>query len=599
MNLQLTILSCVLLIVHVLEFVSSKRVRHKEWELRLIGGLGDHEGTVLVFHRHRWGSICDEDWDVNDASVVCKQLGYPGAEEAVHGSKFGRGRRRMWMSALQCTGNEDQIQDCTYVGKSQIHRKCRRPRRSAGVICQKKLATSNSVSTSASINNRMSTTMDKTTSTLMDKSSSESTLSSSSSSPSSSSSSSSVKASQGINDADVPSNTASVPATENTSEEDTSAATTTTSKSSTEKTLKEERKIKSVVNLVTSSADAHKYEILQADDPSLSNRKKLDIRMAGGRYPWEGRLEVREGSTGEWGVICSEDWTLRETMVACRQMRGDYGKQALKANYFGGENLNKIFKRIKCTGREARLDECELIRSENGVRCSRRILVAGVVCTGELPDLAPDLQRLQESLLLNDRHLYYLTCSMEENCLASSAYVIRNTSRAWRSETRRLLKFSTVVHNIGTADFRPFRSKSQWEWHSCHQHYHSMEVFAHYDIIDVNGNRLAEGNKASFCLEDTTCRLGTTPIYNCKGFRDQGLSVNCSDDYLNDIDCQWIDITDIKPGQYTFKMEINPSLLVAELTFDNNVAVCDLWYSGYNAQMSNCRYESLLPDTVP
>ena len=54
--------------------------------------------------------------------------------------------------------------------------------------------------------------------------------------------------------------------------------------------------------------------------------------MAGGRYPWEGRLEVREGPNGEWGVICSEDWTLREAMVACRQMRGDHGKQALKVS---------------------------------------------------------------------------------------------------------------------------------------------------------------------------------------------------------------------------------------------------------------------------
>ena len=49
----------------------------------------------------------------------------------------------------------------------------------------------------------------------------------------------------------------------------------------------------------------------------------------------------------------------------------------------------------------------------------------------------------------------------------------------------------------------------------------------------------------------------------------------------------------------SFQMEINPSLLVAELNFDNNVATCDLWYSGYNARMSNCRFESLLPDAVP
>ena len=54
------------------------------------------------------------------------------------------------------------------------------------------------------------------------------------------------------------------------------------------------------------------------------------------------------------------------------------------------------------------------------------------------------------------------------------------------------------------------------------RHYHSMEVFAHYDLMDSAGNRLAEGSKASFCLEDTVCDKGTKPKYNCKGFSDQG-----------------------------------------------------------------------------
>ncbi|KAL8568519.1 hypothetical protein ACOMHN_066509 [Nucella lapillus] len=72
------------------------------------------------------------------------------------------------------------------------------------------------------------------------------------------------------------------------------------------------------------------------------------------------------------------------------------------------------------------------------------------------------------------------------------------------------------------------------------------------------------------------------------------LSVNCSDNYLWDIDCQWIDITDIEPGTYTFLLEVNPSLLVAELDYGNNVARCDLWYSGYFAKFTNCRHESLL-----
>jgi hypothetical protein len=63
-------------------------------DIRLVGGSSPSEGTVLVFHENKWGSICDYHWDIRDANVACRQLGYPRALQYIHGSRFGRGRSK-------------------------------------------------------------------------------------------------------------------------------------------------------------------------------------------------------------------------------------------------------------------------------------------------------------------------------------------------------------------------------------------------------------------------------------------------------------------------------------------------------------------------
>nr|XP_056704490.1 protein-lysine 6-oxidase [Euleptes europaea] len=201
-----------------------------------------------------------------------------------------------------------------------------------------------------------------------------------------------------------------------------------------------------------------------------------------------------------------------------------------------------------------------------------------------LPDLVPDPYYIQASTYVQRTSMYNLRCAAEENCLASSAY--RSDVRDY--DNRVLLRFPQRVKNQGTSDFLPSRPRYSWEWHSCHQHYHSMDEFSHYDLLEASSQRrVAEGHKASFCLEDTSCDYGYYRRFACTAHT-QGLSPGCYDTYNADIDCQWIDITDVKPGNYILKVSVNPSYLVPESDYSNNVVRCDIRYTGHHAYASGC-----------
>ena len=94
---------------------------HNYFIVRLVNGLTKYEGRVEVYHNGEWGTVCDDKWDLNDAQVVCKELGFDNPVYARHRAFYGQGRGSVWLSDLQCVGTEWTIGNCSHSKQGEFY----------------------------------------------------------------------------------------------------------------------------------------------------------------------------------------------------------------------------------------------------------------------------------------------------------------------------------------------------------------------------------------------------------------------------------------------------------------------------------------------
>ena len=79
--------------------------------VRLVGG-SYNTGRVEVYYNGKWGTVCDDEWDIDDARVVCKQLGFEDALNAYGGAHYGQGTGPILLDEVKCSGDESSLFSC-------------------------------------------------------------------------------------------------------------------------------------------------------------------------------------------------------------------------------------------------------------------------------------------------------------------------------------------------------------------------------------------------------------------------------------------------------------------------------------------------------
>jgi hypothetical protein len=199
--------------------------------------------------------------------------------------------------------------------------------------------------------------------------------------------------------------------------------------------------------------------------------------------------------------------------------------------------------------------------------CDGECCPLGAACVGgecPLADLVVHEDGLRETLLLDQGEFAKDHCAVQAGCTEAG--------------DRRLLRFSLVTVNRGEGDFYlgvQGESEAYDRFDECYQSWHVTD-FARFRLLDARGRRVAAGAKAAACIADIQQVDPDAGPYRHRSCREQGLSPGWADVYRSTLDCQWVDVTEVRPGTYDIEVTTNADRRFAESDYDNNTVTVEV-----------------------
>ncbi|XP_057575717.1 antigen WC1.1-like [Hippopotamus amphibius kiboko] len=313
-------------------------------QLRLVDGDGHCAGRVEILHQGSWGTICDDGWDLDDAHVVCRQLGCGEALNATVSAHFGEGSGPIWLDDLNCTGEESHVWKCPSQGWGRHN--CRH-KQDAGVICSEFLAL-RMVSEDQECAGWLEVFYNGTWGSVCHSPMEDITVSI-------------ICRQLGCGDSGTLNSSVAL------------------REGSRPRWVDEIQCRKTDTSLWQCPSDPWKYSSCSSrEEAYISCADSRQVRLVDGGSRCAGRVEILH--QGSWGTICDDGWDLDDAHVVCRQLGCGEALNAMMSAHFGEGSGPIWLDDRNCTGNESHVWRCPS-RGWGQHNCGHDE-DAGVICSG-------------------------------------------------------------------------------------------------------------------------------------------------------------------------------------------------------------------------